>query len=88
MAPALGSLLGRYEIKSPLGAGGMDEVYLAQDTQLRRPVALKILPEDFTRDADRLRRFQQEACAASALNHRISIRFTRSARRKASTSLP
>lgn len=64
-----GTRLGRYEIKSPLGAGGMGEVYLAEDTQLRRPVALKILPEDFTHDADRLRRFQQEAYAASALNH-------------------
>ena len=64
-----GSRLGRYEIKSQLGVGGMGEVYLAQDTSLRRPVALKLLLARFTQDEDRLRRFEQEACAASALNH-------------------
>ncbi|HVG39384.1 MAG TPA: protein kinase [Pyrinomonadaceae bacterium] len=64
-----GTRLGRYEIRSPLGAGGMGEVYLAQDTQLRRAVALKVLPLDVTSNADRLRRFEQEAYAASALNH-------------------
>ncbi len=64
-----GSRLGRYEIKSQLGVGGMGEVYLAQDTNLRRPVALKLLLAKFTQDEDRLRRFEQEACAASALNH-------------------
>jgi len=69
MALASGTRLGRYEIKSPLGAGGMGEVYLAEDSRLRRKVALKVLPEDFTRDTDRLRRFEQEAFAASALNH-------------------
>jgi serine/threonine protein kinase/Tol biopolymer transport system component len=61
--------LGRYEIRSQLGAGGMGEVYLAQDTELRRLVALKVLPSDFTQDEHRLRRFKQEAYAASALNH-------------------
>ena len=64
-----GTHLGRYEIRSALGAGGMGEVYLAQDTKLRRPVAIKLLPARFTADEDRLRRFEQEACAASALNH-------------------
>ena len=64
-----GSRLGRYEIKSQIGVGGMGEVYLAQDTNLRRPVALKLLLARFTQDEDRLRRFEQEACAASALNH-------------------
>jgi serine/threonine protein kinase/Tol biopolymer transport system component len=64
-----GTRVGRYEIRSPLGKGGMGEVYLAQDTTLRRPVALKLLPSRFTGDTDRLQRFEQEACAASALNH-------------------
>ncbi|MDT4898358.1 MAG: eukaryotic-like serine/threonine-protein kinase [Acidobacteriota bacterium] len=64
-----GTRFGRYEIRSPLGAGGMGEVYLAHDSQLDRPVALKLLPPDVTRDEDRLRRFQQEARATSALNH-------------------
>jgi len=69
MAIAVGTTLGRYEIRSLLGVGGMGEVYLAHDTQLRRPVALKFLPTNFTLDEDRLRRFEQEAYAASALNH-------------------
>ena len=64
-----GTHLGRYEIRSPIGAGGMGEVYLAHDAQLDRPVALKLLPADVTKDEDRLRRFQQEARATSALNH-------------------
>lgn len=64
-----GTTLGRYEIRSLLGAGGMGEVYVAHDTQLRRPVALKFLPETLTRDEERLRRFEQEAYAASGLNH-------------------
>jgi serine/threonine protein kinase/TolB-like protein/Tfp pilus assembly protein PilF len=64
-----GTRFGRYEIRSAIGAGGMGEVYLALDTQLQRPVALKLLPVRFTRDEDRLRRFQQEARATSALNH-------------------
>ena len=64
-----GTNFGRYEIRSPIGAGGMGEVYLAHDAQLDRPVALKLLPSDVTKDEDRLRRFQQEARATSALNH-------------------
>jgi serine/threonine protein kinase/Flp pilus assembly protein TadD len=64
-----GTSVGHYRILSRIGAGGMGEVYLAQDTKLGRKVALKILPEQFTRESDRLRRFGQEARAASALNH-------------------
>ncbi len=69
MALALGSKLGPYEIQSLLGAGGMGEVYRARDTRLDRDVAVKILLESFTRDSDRLRRFEQEARAVAALNH-------------------
>jgi serine/threonine protein kinase len=61
--------LGRYEIRSKLGAGGMGEVYLARDTEIGRDVAVKVLPSTFSEDKDRLQRFQQEACAAGALNH-------------------
>ena len=64
-----GTKLGRYEIRSQLGAGGMGEVYLAQDTKLDRKVALKILPADVAADQGRMRRFVQEAKAAAALNH-------------------
>jgi serine/threonine-protein kinase len=66
---ASGTKLGRYEVRSPLGAGAMGEVYLAQDTVLGRRVALKILPREFAADADRMRRFVLEAKSASALNH-------------------
>jgi eukaryotic-like serine/threonine-protein kinase len=69
MALTSGSKLGPYEILSPLGAGGMGEVYRARDTRLGRDVALKILPESFARETDRLRRFEQEARAVAALNH-------------------
>jgi serine/threonine protein kinase len=61
--------LGQYKIISRIGAGGMGEVYLAQDNKLGRKVALKLLPDFFTNDKDRLNRFNQEARAASALNH-------------------
>src|SRR5947209_17056624 len=64
-----GTRMGRYEIRLKLGAGGMGEVYLAEDTQLGRKVALKLLPSDLMQNEDRLRRFEQEARAASALNH-------------------
>ena len=64
-----GDQLGAYRILSPLGAGGMGEVYRASDTRLGREVALKILPADMAADADRLARFQREARAAAALNH-------------------
>lgn len=66
---ATGESFSHYKIIAPLGAGGMGQVFLAQDATLGRQVALKLLPAGFTRDADRVRRFQQEARAASALNH-------------------
>jgi serine/threonine protein kinase len=70
-APELsaGQHIGHYKILNLLGAGGMGEVYLAHDTSLGRKIALKLLPSDFTIDDERVRRFQQEARAASALNH-------------------
>jgi hypothetical protein len=61
--------LGPYEIVAAIGAGGMGEVYRARDTRLGRDVAIKVLPETFARDGDRLRRFEQEAHAVAALNH-------------------
>jgi|GEM_PF-281928 len=64
-----GERVGHYEILGPLGAGGMGVVYAARDTRLGRKVALKLLPTFFSRDEDRLRRFEQEAQAASALSH-------------------
>ena len=69
MSVIVGSRLGHYEVRSHLGAGGMGEVYLAQDINLDRPVAIKVLRSAFTQDERRVRRFQQEARAASALNH-------------------
>src|ERR1700719_3704732 len=66
---APGTKLGPYEIVSLLGAGGMGEVYRARDSRLKREVAVKVLPPAFSRDADRLRRFEQEALATAALNH-------------------
>src|SRR5438876_6573131 len=66
---ASGTKLGRYEIRSKIGAGGMGEVYLAQDIKLDRKVALKILPAELASNQDRMRRFTQEAKAAAALNH-------------------
>jgi Tol biopolymer transport system component len=64
-----GSRLGPYEILAPIGAGGMGEVYRARDPRLGRDVAIKVLPASFSADADRLRRFEQEARAAGILNH-------------------
>src|SRR5256714_8106166 len=69
MTLASGTKLGRYEIRSKIGEGGMGEVHLAQDTELDRTVAIKILPENLASDQQRLQRFVQEAKAASALNH-------------------
>lgn len=69
MTVAAGSRLGRYEIRSQLGSGGMGEVYRARDEKLNRDVAVKVLPASLSRDAERLRRFEQEAQAAGALNH-------------------
>src|SRR5438270_5909027 len=64
-----GTRLGRYEIRSKIGEGGMGEVYLAEDKQLHRKVALKILPAELVQNKDRLRRFELEAQSAAALNH-------------------
>jgi eukaryotic-like serine/threonine-protein kinase len=69
MTLAAGTRLGPYEILAPLGAGGMGEVYRARDERLKRDVAIKVLPVSFSTDPDRLRRFEQEAQAASSLNH-------------------
>src|SRR5438477_5330920 len=64
-----GTRLGRYEIRAKIGEGGMGEVYLAEDTKLDRKVALKVLPSEVATHPERMRRFVQEAKAASALNH-------------------
>ncbi|MFN0124541.1 MAG: protein kinase domain-containing protein, partial [Blastocatellia bacterium] len=64
-----GTRFDHYEILAPLGSGGMGEVYKARDTRLDREVAIKVLPADFANDGERLRRFEQEARATSALNH-------------------
>ena len=69
MALAPGTKLGPYEIQSPLGAGGMGEVYRARDPRLGREVAIKVLPASLSADPGRLQRFEQEARSASALNH-------------------
>jgi serine/threonine protein kinase len=64
-----GTRLGPYEILAPIGAGGMGEVYRAKDTKLKREVALKVLPDSFARDQERLARFQREAEVLASLNH-------------------
>ncbi len=69
MSLSAGMKLGPYEILAPIGAGGMGEVYRAKDPRLGRDVAIKVLPASFSNDADRLRRFEQEARAAGLLNH-------------------
>jgi serine/threonine protein kinase len=69
MPIAAGTKLGRYEIRSKIGEGGMAEVYLAEDTRLHRKVALKVLLAELAENKDRMRRFEQEASAAAALNH-------------------
>ena len=65
----VGREFGTYKIEKAIGAGGMGEVYLAQDEKLKRKVALKILPAEFMADAERIRRFEREARMISALNH-------------------
>jgi serine/threonine protein kinase len=69
MSLASGTRFGPYEILSPLGAGGMGEVYRARDTKLKRDVAVKVLPDTFARDTDRLARFELEAELLATLNH-------------------
>src|SRR5207244_6269655 len=64
-----GSRIGPYEVVAPLGAGGMGEVWRARDPRLGREVAVKVLPEELSADDERLKRFEREARAASALNH-------------------
>ena len=66
---APGTRIGVYEVVGPLGAGGMGQVYRARDTRLDRDVALKVLPETFASDADRVMRFTREAKTLAALNH-------------------
>lgn len=72
MTITTGAHLSHYRILSPLGAGGMGEIYRALDTQLDREVALKLLPAEFTQDQARVRRFRQEAKAASALKRQAA----------------
>src|SRR5262245_2686322 len=69
MTLAAGTRIGTYEVKSPLGQGGMGVVYRAHDTQLQRDVAIKLLPDPFATDKDRLARFQREAQVLASLNH-------------------
>src|SRR5215470_2693828 len=69
MTLTIGTQLGSHEITSLLGKGGMGEVYRARDLKLKREVAIKILPEEFSRDADRVSRFQREAEVLASLNH-------------------
>ena len=69
MSLAAGTWLAHYEILEPIGKGGMGEVYKAKDLKLGREVAIKVLPQEMASDASRLRRFEQEARAASAFNH-------------------
>jgi eukaryotic-like serine/threonine-protein kinase len=64
-----GTKLGPYDIQSPLGAGGMGEVYRARDTRLNRDVALKVLPEAFAQDGERMARFRREAQVLASRNH-------------------
>lgn len=78
--------ISHYRILKKLAAGGMGEVYLAEDTRLDRKVALKLLPAPFTQDSERVRCFMQEAKAASALNHPNIITDTTSAKTKTADS--
>src|SRR5262249_18465211 len=69
MALSIGTQLGTHEITALLGKGGMGEVYRARDLKLKREVAIKILPEEFSQDSDRVTRFQREAEVLASLNH-------------------
>src|SRR5215471_7650399 len=69
MPLSTGTRLGFYEILAPIGAGGMGEVYRARDTKLGRDVALKVLPESFAHDEERMARFEREAQVLASLNH-------------------
>jgi serine/threonine protein kinase len=69
MPISAGERLGPYEILAPLGAGGMGEVYRAKDTKLKREIALKVLPDSFSADPERMARFQREAEVLASLNH-------------------
>src|ERR1035438_4689138 len=69
MSLAPGTHLGPFEILAPIGAGGMGEVYRAKDTKLKREVALKVLPDSFAGDPERMARFQREAEMLASLNH-------------------
>ena len=69
MALTVGTRLAAYEITAPIGEGGMGQVFRARDTRLNRDVALKVLPDSFARDADRLARFTREAQTLASLNH-------------------
>ena len=83
MPLAPGTRLGSYDVKGSLGAGGMGEVYRARDTKLNRDVAIKILPDAFAHDTDRVARFTREAQTLAALNHpehRADLRHRRGAR--------
>src|ERR1700727_2566679 len=69
MALSIGTKLGPYEILAAIGRGGMGEVYRARDTKLGRDVALKVLPDEFAQDTDRMARFEREAQVLASLNH-------------------
>src|ERR1700688_3680877 len=69
MSLGAGDRIGPYEILAPIGAGGMGEVYRARDTKLKREVAIKVLPETFARDPERMSRFQREAEVVASPNH-------------------
>ena len=69
MVVTIGSQLGTYEVVALLGKGGMGEVYRAKDTKLKRDVAIKILPDEFSRDRDRVSRFHREAEVLASLDH-------------------
>jgi serine/threonine-protein kinase len=75
MSVTIGAQLGSYEVTALLGKGGMGEVYRARDTKLKRDVAIKILPDEFARDADRIARFQREAEVLASLSHQNIARI-------------